>query len=227
MYELTVFTCVTGGFDNLDKVINAKPKVSPGVRFVAFCDSVKPRTVDGPTAKWEIRSPIWKHANNNRRTARFHKVLSHCIFPDTQYSMWIDGSQEFKDDVDPFAVAKEVLADNDVASFKHPQRNCVYQELEACAQLAKDDTQVMRDQISRYQFEGYPPLNGLVETACVCRRHTEPVRRFNDMWWHEIEKGSQRDQLSFNYVAWKLDIDYGYIHGHRSNSPYFVFHPHK
>jgi hypothetical protein len=40
------------------------------------------------------------------------------------------------------------------------------------------------------------------------RRHTQAVRAFNEAWWTEIVRGSWRDQLSFDYISWKLGISY-------------------
>ena len=42
----------------------------------------------------------------------------------------------------------------------------------------------------------------------ILRRHTDAIRRLNEAWWNEIVRGSRRDQLSFNYVAWKLGLSY-------------------
>jgi len=32
--------------------------------------------------------------------------------------------------------------------------------------------------------------------------------QLNEAWWREIEAGSVRDQLSFNYCAWRLGFAY-------------------
>jgi hypothetical protein len=66
----------------------------------------------------------------------------------------------------------------------------------------------------------------LVETSVLLRRNTAAVRRFNEAWWEEVEKGSCRDQISFNYVAWKLNQTYGHIPGSRKKSPVAHWTPH-
>ena len=40
-------------------------------------------------------------------------------------------------------------------------------------------------------------------------------------WWTEIKYGSKRDQLSFNYVAWKNDLKFNYIDGDSRKNEYF------
>ena len=226
MVDLTVFTCVMGGFESLDKAASGAPIRSEGIRFVIITDHQRGGVIQGKNGAWEIMNPIWEHPDSPRRTARFHKINAHLIFPDTECSIWIDGSQEFKP-VDPRIILREALHPHDLAAFFHPDRQCAYQEGEACKRFLKDDPGLIDRQMDRYKFEGYPINNGLVETTCVCRRHTATTAKFNEVWWKEIETGSVRDQLSFNYAAWKTDIQYGYVPGHRDRSPYFVFHTHK
>ena len=62
----------------------------------------------------------------------------------------------------------------------------------------------MRKQVDRYRKAGYPADNGLVSGAIIFRKNASPtVKKINEDWWREIESGSVRDQLSFDYVAWK------------------------
>ena len=192
------------------------------MRYVIFTDAVRQTCYqDG----WEIRPLLFKH-EDSARMARFHKTNSDLVLPDTDVTIWIDGTQRIKTDADLAALAKSVLANRSIATFRHPVRSCVYEELRACISYRKDLAAVMTTQVERYRKEGYPPNNGLVETACVIRKHTERVKKFNELWWHEIKNGSKRDQLSFNYAVWRLGIDYQIIPGKRTNSHFFQFMPH-
>ena len=40
-------------------------------------------------------------------------------------------------------------------------------------------------------------------------------------WWTEIKYNSKRDQLSFNYVAWKHKVKFNYIEGDSRDNQYF------
>ena len=62
--------------------------------------------------------------------------------------------------------------------------------------------------MQRYASEGFPRGAGLAEACVILRRHTAAVEAFGEAWWHEIRTGSHRDQLSFDYVAWKLGMRY-------------------
>jgi hypothetical protein len=66
--------------------------------------------------------------------------------------------------------------------------------------------------IRKYRQQGYPEHNGLVEDNFLMRRHNEPeMIRFAEEWWKNVLEFSRRDQLSFNYVAWKLGTDFEII----------------
>ena len=229
MFSVTAYTCVTGGFDKLDVITAGKPKNREDTSFVIYTDAVQKPEERG---FWEVRPVEWKHPSNPRRTARWHKTNSHLLI-DSKFSLWFDGALQFKNGTDIVQMLHDGLAVEKgtakyaLASFKHPQRVCVYQENTACARMGKDDPQVMQEQVDRYRHEGYPPYNGMVETSCVIRYQNLDVTKFNEHWWREIEHGSLRDQLSFNYCCWRLGLEYGHLPGRRDVSPYFTFHPHK
>ena len=224
MKNVVIYSCVTGNYDNVGNTLLASlPAIDCDANFVLFSDAVST-----PEARnnWQILPLHFKHPLCQRRTARWHKVNSHALFPYADTTVWIDGSQKFKP-VRLFADLIEPNLQHDIATFKHPIRNCVYQELNACIKYRKDNEILMRQQVEKYKIEGYPPHNGMVETACVLRRNTPEIVAFNKAWWSELDKHSFRDQLSFNYVAHKMDTAYSTIPGHREQSPYFEFIPHK
>ena len=55
------------------------------------------------------------------------------------------------------------------------------------------------------------------------RRHNEKdcIKTMED-WWTEIKHNSKRDQLSFNYVAWKNNFKYNYLDGDVRTNHYFL-----
>lgn len=214
-----VYTCVFG--DIADR-LRPPPKQQTPVEFVAF--------VDGPAAQlpvhgWELRPPVHR-LPNMRRQARWHKCMAHELFPDAEWTLWIDGSLEVCTD-DIVDQMESLLEDKDLYVFEHCQRTSVRSELLACHALKKDDIQVMEAQVSRYLKAGFPDNCGLAETTAVLRLNTLSIAYFNRHWWHEIEKGSVRDQLSFNYVSWRRCIPtHGTFEGNQRENPYFLFHPH-
>ena len=97
--------------------------------------------------------------------------------------------------------------------------------MKACTGQHKDDPDIMRKQVDRYMQAGYPEHHGLVETTVLLRWHTPRVAEFNAAWWTELTNGSLRDQLSFNYVAWKQRMAYAASAalGTRRHPKHFVF----
>ena len=225
MPSTVVYSCVSGQYDNpLYTLFKSQPKIEADVKYVLFADNVNTVSNRGI---WELRPLAWSHASSKRRSSRWHKLNPHILFPEDDFTVWIDGSQIIK----PIKVFSELVEPYtksvDIATFKHPIRNCVYQEIEACKRLKKDDPVVMDKQINFYKKMGYSPGNGMVETSCVVRKHTEEVANFNRKWWEQLETNSYRDQLSFNYVSWLYKIPYGHIPGHRAQSPFFNFVMHQ
>lgn len=224
MKNIVVYSCVTGGYDSVaDTLMARSPAIDCDASFVLFSDAITQAETNG---NWQIVPLAFKHALCRRRTARWHKINSHALFPYADTTVWIDGSQSFK----PIRLFDDLIKPNllhDIATFKHPVRNCVYQELNACIRYRKDNEILMRRQVEKYKAEQYPMHNGMVETACVVRRNTPEITIFNKAWWSEMDNNSFRDQLSFNYVARKTNTQYSIIPGHREKSPYFHFTPHK
>lgn len=231
-----IYSCVTGKYDNvLSTLLSSNLQIDEQTELILFSDRpglAEPEVYQqvGSHITWSVRPVVWKHPTCNIRTARWHKINSHLALPEHDYSVWVDGSQRIKP-VDLHVELVEPLREHEkkqpISTFKHPVRTCVYQEMSACNRLRKDNATLMAEQVKKYRSEGYPPYNGMVETACVVRNNSLPVRRFNEFWWQEIENGSRRDQLSFNYTSWKLGIAYGRVMGHRQESAYFEFTPHR
>ena len=142
------------------------------------------------------------------------------------------------------------LSDANVAFYSHNHntldaRNCPYEEAKTILSLGeknmkitpergilyyKDNPYIIKKQMDRYSHEGFPTNNGLITGMVILRRHNESdCMRVMEDWWTEIKYGSKRDQLSFNYVAWKNNLKFNYIDGDSRNNDYFIrdTKPHK
>lgn len=214
--SIVIYTAISNGYDHLKE-----QKKKEGIEFIAFTNE-------------SFTSETWKHKqihnefSDSNRNAKIHKILSHKFFPDKEYSLWIDGSVTIEFDIGMERLIELYLSDTDIALFKHSNRNCIYQEASVCIQQRLDDINVIKRQIEKYTQEGFPANLGLCECPILLRRHTPKIIEFNEAWWDEIQRGSKRDQLSFNYVANKLNLKYKLFPGNLRKRNY-LFHrgPHK
>lgn len=65
-------------------------------------------------------------------------------------------------------------------------------------------------QIEKYKGEGYKDKE-LGETKIVIRKNNPKTIAFNKEWLYQLMTNSVRDQLSFNYSAWKTDMQVYYM----------------
>ena len=88
----------------------------------------------------------------------------------------------------------------------------------------KDNMDIINNQVERYKLDGYPKNNGLARTTVVFRRHNEDdVVRQSEFWWEEMKYGSRRDQISFNYSAWKNNFEFDYIQEDIDDNEFFLY----
>ncbi len=196
--NLVIYTSIFGKHDKL----KTPKRSNKNIQYLCFTDQL-------------IKSPPWKiiyvkpEFKDMRREARKFKILSHKYLKNYDYSIWLDGSYEFLDDLGKFY--KKWLGKNHIAIKKHPERNCVYDEAQFCLKQKLDVQKSINRQINKYLREGYPKNHGLVESSILIRKHTEDVKKFNEMWWWEVKNFSKRDQISFNYITYKLNMNYSII----------------
>jgi hypothetical protein len=221
MNILYVYTAIAGGFnDGLGPIhIPIDPR-GRSVRCVCFTDSIRL----GPQG-WELR-PLLSHSRNDRLTARWHKIMSHRVLPEASLTIWHDGSHHLVSN--PWRIVDQCLSkQRTFASFKHPDRNCTYEEANACIKLLKDHPDRLRMQVDSYRQDGFPAHYGLLETSCVARVQNAEVAQINESWWQQVAFWSCRDQVSLPYVIWRSRFKHlGSIPGSRDKSAFFSFRPH-
>lgn len=144
--------------------------------------------------------PLFKH----RMNAKLYKILSFLFAPGYDYYFWVDCTHMVQ--MKPSEIVDLYLKESDIAVFKHPERNCLYQEGEKVKQLNYDYHVKVDAQINYYKQMGYPENNGLYELPAFVYRNTSQIRQLMMSWWENINKFSSRDQISFPYVCYKLGI---------------------
>lgn len=230
--KIVVYTAIFGGKDPLWSV---PPIARDGATYVVLTDrplfevglwtrdgaygrsaTILEGTGEFPSAPptWEQRKfsidlPAWKRFSPRKR-ARYCKMMSHAIFPDAEYTIWVDGNIRLLRRPEE---AVKWLNTNNIAAFKHPDRRCSYEEASACLVFGKGSKDAIMAQVKAYRQAGFPANWGLASTRCVIRRNCEEISFLNEAWWKEIRERSERDQISLPYLLWKMGIPWSQIPG--------------
>lgn len=209
----TVYTAIFGDYDNL----KVPTVVELGISYVVLTDWKK--ALPYP---WLARAVSRKHADA-RRESRRYKLLAHQFFPDADITLWHGGNIQLRQK--PRIMVEDMLGDADIAAFKHPHRDCLYDEAKICLDWKLDEPGRINRQMNKYRNEGFPEHFGLTACWFMIRRNTKVVQEFCDLWWSELD--SVRDQLSFDYVRWKTGIRVKWIPGCLIGHPWLARYNHK
>lgn len=209
--KIVVYTVIMGDYDYLKD-----PEfIMDNCDYICFTNN--------PNLKsnvWTIRMDM-DGTLDNTKWQRRHKVLAHEYLQDYEWSIYVDGNVRLIGDFREYI--RHESTGLPMLCLKHPNRNNVFDELEECISLGKDDQNVMIKQIEGYKEEGYKGDNGLTVTNVLVRKHMDPqIINLMKLWWEEIENKSKRDQLSFNYCCWKLNVDYDVSEYKCWKSPYWL-----
>ena len=220
--KCVVYTCIAGDYDEILEPVY----VPAGVEFRVVTNQPVPA---GSCWKPLSLSQISEITGlDDTRKARYVKTHPHVLFPQYEYSIWVDSNIRIVGDVTGLFRS---LGNIPFASNWHPLRNCIYQEAKACVLKGKEQKNILEIQTTKYSREGMPEKFGLVETNMLVRRHQDAtcVQLMED-WWTEILKYSKRDQISLPYVIWKSGKqmeDIGFIGMDIRQNPAVQVHIHK
>jgi hypothetical protein len=197
-HKIAVYTAIHGNYDTLKEPIT----VPDNCDFFVVTDQPMPEN-----SVWQKRTIDFdQYGSNwtNVRKSRFAKMHPHLLFPDYEYSIYIDGTFQVRTDVTEFI---QTMPPSGIKIHRHPTRSCVYDEIEACIRLGKDDAALLSQQRDRLRAAGVPRHYGLLETGVVIRHHAQPAcQAVMALWWEELSAYSTRDQVALIYALWKLGI---------------------
>lgn len=205
--SMAVFTAVFGDTDELrDPVI-----VAPNVRY--YCASDRP-----------VDSRVWRHLNFLATSAsvldaRHFKLGLGARIEARRVDayLWIDAAYQLQ--VDPTILLPHLLR-ADLAVLPHPARDTIAAEAQEIVKLGLAESHDVSRQLMFYQQDGYPDTR-LSSTGFLLRRNDARTHRFNEHWLVEFStSGHTRDQLSFNYTAWKQGLVIHDLEGHYRDNPY-------
>ena len=212
--RIVIYTALAGS--GRDRLVDPIP--APGVDYVCFTDQSLTSKV------WQIRPFSWMH-KEAVRTAKHPKVLPHKYFPEYDLSIWIDANITPLPDI--VRAARHYLRFHDLALHKHPVRTCLYKEADVVSRVKYDFPEIINRVILRYHRAGMPHDFGLCECGVLFRRHNAPaVKKLMELWWAEIDRGTNSDQMPFAFSWWKTGFMPKVIDGDLRESPFLSYRPH-
>ena len=224
MNKKVVYTSVFGNYDDV-----VEPKLPEGWDWKCFSE--------------QNSLPIYE---DNMRNAKRYKILPHRFLKEYEISIYIDGNYIIKRDVnelvDRYLNDVNAVFHNHNSQPAYDKRNCIYDEAKTILMFGeknmkitpergmknyKDNPEIIVNQMKRYTNDNYPEQNGLITGGVILRRHNEKdcIKVMED-WWKEIRYGSKRDQLSFNYVAFKNKFKFNYMNSDCRDNSYFYLDKH-
>ena len=214
--KYVIYTALFGDYDSLNDIIEHDDRCD----YICFTDD---KSLKSKTWKIEYVKPYLSSSMMNRAI----KILPHKYITDYTASIYVDANILIKKT--PIFLFENNLSVQNFWVYSHTVRRCIYHEGFACVKSGKAGCKSVINQLEKYLNEGFPGDYGLTANRVLIRNHNDKsVISLMDMWWIEMNKQTQRDQLSLFYVAWKNDYK---IAIEENTSPfdndYFQLKPHK
>ena len=223
-----IYTAIYGGYDALLQPVAQ----AGGCDFVCFTDAAWPDRVGA----WRIVRSHARRGLHPRMRAKYFKTMSHRVFPGGRLAwhyaplgprprydrlIWIDGCLRIKSP-DFAAEFGAQVGRSGWSLFVHPDRDCIYDELEAAVGMPKYTGLPLRGQVAHYRTEGFPAHAGLMAGGLIARDpHGRQLARINRAWWAENRRWSCQDQLSLPVVLWRLGLGYDPVRLDLWDNPWF------
>ncbi|KAJ1701686.1 hypothetical protein LUZ63_001465 [Rhynchospora breviuscula] len=219
--KAVVSTCAFGGGDDLYQPIGMTDTSLQNVCYIAFWDEITRSTQEsegkvigdnGMVGKWRIIVVSDLPFSDQRLNGKIPKMLSHRLFPEARYSIWVDSKSQFRRD--PLGVLEALLwrTGSVLAISEHGARSNLYDEAKAIVRKNKATPEEVEVQLRQYRLDGMPEdkrFNGkkaLAEASIIVREHTPSTNLFMCLWFNEVVRFTSRDQLSFPYVMRRLNL---------------------
>lgn len=194
--KYVVYTCLSNNYDSL----KVPEYLDPEVDYICFSD--RPTYGYGI---WQLREYDQKSPDSTR-TSRHPKILPHKYLSEYESSIYIDAN--YLPTVSLLTIFKRMYKGNiKVAGVKHPWRDCLYEEAEACRNLNKDSSKTIDETIEFLKKHKFPEKYGLFENNLIYRQHNDDqVVNAMNIWWDVYARYSRRDQLSYMFAIYSAGI---------------------
>ena len=216
--RVVIFTAISDNYDT----IKLPERLNHDFDYILFTNLPTP-----DTKIWQIRPMLYLHSDKTR-SARFIKTHPHLLLEGYDIAVWIDSNITILDGLDDM-IKKFLSSGKAVGAIPHPLRESIYEEITVCEERRKDEFDVMREQIAKYEGEGFSHHDLIESNLMIFDLRHEKITHFLDTWWREIDNHSKRDQLSLNYSLAKAGLEWQRLANRPDsmrNEPGFTFVPH-
>ena len=210
MNKICVYTCITGDYDNLKDIQN----VEDGVDYICY------------TNNKQLKSDIWnvKYISDknlsNVELSRKIKILGTDELKKYDKTIYIDGNFTIVGSIKKL-LEKVDLSEYDFVGFKHSVRNSINEEMLACLIHNKENMENISKLYKFYEKEKFPDNYGLIEASILIRNfNNDKLNECMKLWFEMFLKYAHRDQLSFQYAAWKTGLKYDLLNMSVWNNEY-------
>jgi O-antigen biosynthesis protein len=231
--KIAIYTAIIGNYDELKEPTPQDVECD----FLCFSDSMLPKRYNG----WQIIHVQRDESMHPRMQAKYFKLMNHRIFPGGRLSwkfalqswkllqrkryevtIWCDGSLQIKSESFARDVAN-TFQDSSVAVFVHPDRDCIFDEVQASIPMKKYANLPLSEQVQYYKNFGTPTNCGLFACGVIGRKapNSHDTIKFEEEWWEENLRWTYQDQLSFAHLVYQKQIPVSIIPGNLWSNKYF------
>lgn len=209
--KICVYTCLTGDYDNLDEVRNPEENVD------YYCFTNNPK----------LKSKTWKIVQikdetlDNSRLSRKVKLAGDPTLNKYDVAVYTDANIVWQKPVSQFV--KTYHKPGFFTISKHHCRNSVKEEAAACILENKDSKESIKKALDYLEEQGFPDNIGLFECTVFIREPSSTTtQEFGNLWFETLKKYSKRDQISFPFAAWKIQLPINAIDLNVWNNEWFT-----
>lgn len=203
--RIAIYTAVYGGYDSY-----YEPRIKPdNCDYYIFTDG----DIKKQDSAWVKKKVYYDEFNSltNAQKNRYVKMHPHLLFPNYEYSIYVDGNIEVVTDFTEFI---QEFNEYGVKLHTHFNRHCAYDEIEECIKQKKCSIEQLVNYRRKLLNENFPRDYGLLEAPVICRKHHLAIcKTIMEKWWDEYINCISRDQLALVYILYHMGIDLNKLGG--------------
>ena len=219
--KVVVYIAILNGYDKL------RNHVDLPYDFIAYIDD---KSIVPANTNWQIRDIPEEIAELSMfDQLHYLKHMPHKLFPDYDISVWEDGKVSINKNIQYLLDLD--YEDNKFLSNKHPERQCIYDEINILRCYKWEKKSICDELEQKYKQEGFPKDYGLINCCMIIRRHNDPyVIEIMEETTALLKKyGIARPELVITYILWKQNKTVSVIpfdvYG-KYTSKFFTQYPH-